>query len=50
MTPFFHEPCDLDRLLVVDDTADDVTEILSVACESFRSRRWPTDAADGDSA
>ncbi len=27
-----------DRLLLVDDTVDDVTEILTIACESFGSR------------
>lgn len=34
---------DYDRYLLVDDTDDDVTEILTIACESFGSRtgRFP---------
>ncbi len=29
---------DCDRFLLVDDTDEDVTQILTIACESFGSR------------
>jgi hypothetical protein len=39
-----------ERYLLVDDTDDDVTEILTIACESFGSRTRPSDTFDGGQA
>lgn len=39
MSAAFHAPADYDRILIVDDTDDDVTQILTVICESSGSRR-----------
>lgn len=39
-----------ERYLLVDDTDDDVTAILTIACESFGSRARASDTIDGDAA
>jgi hypothetical protein len=41
---------DCDRYLLVDDTDDDVTEILTIACESFGSRTRPDGNVEGGQA
>lgn len=39
MSASFQSMAEFDRYLVIDDTYDDVTEILTVICESSSSRR-----------
>lgn len=39
MSAAFQSMADFDRYLIVDDTDDDVTQILTVICESSGSRR-----------
>lgn len=39
MSALFQGMAEFDRYLVIDDTDDDVTEILTVICESSGSRR-----------
>ena len=50
MSRFFEPSSDCDRYLLVDDTDDDVTEILTIACESFGSRTRPSDSFEGGQA
>ena len=46
MSPRFSEARELDRYLLVDDTDEDVTTLLTVIAESTRCSRHP---ASGDS-
>lgn len=39
MSRFLEPSADYDRCLIVDDTDDDVTQLLTVICESSGSRR-----------
>lgn len=39
MSATLHATSDYDRILIVDDTDDDVTQILTIICESSGSRR-----------
>ena len=42
MSAAFYASADCGRILIVDDTDDDVTQILTVICESSGSRRSGT--------
>jgi hypothetical protein len=48
MSASFQPSADCDRYLLVDDTDEDVTQILTIACESFGSRTRGADRADLD--
>jgi hypothetical protein len=48
MSASFQPTADCDRYLLVDDTDEDVTQILTIACESFGSRTRDADRAENE--